>query len=586
MGLKPNQILKSNKQMTGKYNKLHDYMIDLGYSEQDFENMKTRLSELYSGYGLDNFLYTDKGNSEYTVYGEDPFRVGKNLLYYDENNSWDQSKPLARMLEYLEQFGSTPLTLDQLTSSVGKGMKVVQDKNTGQWKTIFYGPDGPSDEDKRTIYWNQDPLTGTFTRGDVNTHAYSAPKQDNTFSNLMTVASLAMGGYGLYNLLTAPAAASMAAEAYALAATEGLTAAEIGTLMGTSAAEASTLIGQGAIAAGGTAAGTGAGMDLWDLSWDTADWSLPDSYFDSSGFAMDQGIAEAMAEAGIDPTAIANQAYEAAKAAGWSGFGEIPSSILSSLPSYLKQGLSSLSKILGGSGTGGDALGLLSKLFGGAQLGNSVSDTVGDWLDEIRVASPFTRAETDALGDRAIELAGRDYLAPEFENLMGQYEYRGAQADRFGGLLEQLYSNPLDMDVFQALSQNARNDTLRAQGARGNLNAGNLESDMMGANVKAMLGLAQPMNQSWQTALSGQQVPIQMIGALNNADNSAWTGAANVGRIAQGDQQALANYITQIAAPAELTADPTRMGIESLFGTQGTNKAKHNTSTSLSSLWS
>jgi hypothetical protein len=242
-------------------------------------------------------------------------------------------------------------------------------------------------------------------------------------------------------------------------------------------------------------------------------------------------------------------------------------------------------KNLFGSGKAADTLGLLGQLYGNNQIANSTSDIIGDWLDEIKNSSGLTPAQRTGLGERAVELSNRDYLDPEFENLMAQYETRGEQADNFGGMLEQLYTNPLGMDVYNALKNDANMNTLRAQGARGNLQAGNLESDMLNSSIKAMMGLAQPMNQSWQTALQGQNVPINMINALNNADQTAWTGATHLGNLANSQQQALAGFIQNVAAPAELNTNPVATGYGALYGNQGRNAARNNSGFNLASLF-
>ena len=181
-------------------------------------------------------------------------------------------------------------------------------------------------------------------------------------------------------------------------------------------------------------------------------------------------------------------------------------------------------------------------------VANSTSDIIGDWLDEIKAASPFSKGEREALGDRAIDLMNRDYLEPRMDDLWTEYQDRGAQADRFGGMLEQLYSDPLEMDVYKALASKAQEDMLRRTGASNRGFGGQLESDMLNSSIYSMVQLANPMNQSWQTALSGQQVPIQMVGALNQADNTAWTGGANIGKIAGQNQAVLGNFIQNIAA--------------------------------------
>lgn len=582
-------------QMQNRWNKLKSEMLDLGYSEADYNTIANQINNMYDNYGLGDYFFQDKGNSEYTVTGSDPYRLGMNLITKHETGAYDpKRKWTSKMLTYLDSVGTNPLTLDEVKASQGKGMKVSQNKKTGQWQTVIYGPDGPSDEDKITITWKQDPLTGKYSVANTNSYVYSAPKKDNMMGDLATLAAIAAAVYTGGASLGAWGGAEAAVAAAESAITEGYLA---GTITADAASTALNTIYTNAGIFGGTTAG-GAGMDFTDIlgdSWDTADWNLSDIGGDAwdfgpgniadgftdpvSGAFMDQwgnvstGLTDAQINSVLESAVQGN--FEAANSVlsgveGGSGFLETLKNLYNKLPS----GTSNILKSLFNSGAASnDILSLLGQLAGNNMLSNSTSDIVGDWLDEIKGASPYSKEQRGQLADRSVELLLKDYLAPEFDNLMGQYESRGANTDQFAGMMNDAYTDPLSNPFVSSLMDSASNKALRAAGANGRLGGGGLEADMYNAMMSGAMPYLQQGTQHLGTLYQGQNVPINMINALNQANATSWQGGVGAGNVANNQQNAIAGFVQNVAAPAELITNPVGTGLQTIYGNKGKNNA-------------
>jgi hypothetical protein len=288
-----------------------------------------------------------------------------------------------------------------------------------------------------------------------------------------------------------------------------------------------------------------------------------------------------LASGGMDTSAIAemfgNYTPQQISSMVASGAPEI-NSLLSQIPTSLRNTASQIIKsVTGGGGTMADAVGLVGKLLANNKLANSNSDIIGDWLDEIKNASPIDAGQRKQLGDMALARFGKDYLDPHIEGLMSEYGGRRDDANALSDQLTQLYSDPSQMALFKSIDDLATKDLLRTQGAKGMLQAGSLGGDLYNSKIKSMLQVAQPMTQSLGTMFQGQQMPTQMINALaggNQAQAQAGGAMINAG---SGTQQALGNYISQVAAPAELVSNPVRTGIDTLYG--------QNTKPKFNSMW-